>query len=123
MKLRMLTTVIVAFSCFLIGDAYAECSTVPVKFRIENNSVLTTTGATDGAPCRNVFTSKDVRYENSTIEKKAKNGKLEKENLTTFVYTPKKGFKGKDAYSIKMCGYSSRNEPGCVTITYEIEVK
>jgi hypothetical protein len=123
MKIRVVTTAIVSVSYFLISDAYAACSTVPVKFRIENNSILTTTGATDGAPCRNVFTSKDVRYEKSVIEKQAKNGKLEKESLTTFVYTPKRGFKGKDAYSVKMCGYSSRNEPGCVTITYEIEVK
>jgi hypothetical protein len=123
MKIRVVTTAIVSVSYFLISDAYAACSTVPVKFRIENNSILTTTGATDGAPCRNVFTSKDVRYEKSVIEKQAKNGKLEKESLTTFVYTPTRGFKGKDAYSVKMCGYSSRNEPGCVTITYEIEVK
>lgn len=123
MKTRVVTTAIVAFSYFLMSDAYAECSTVSVKFRIENNSVLTTTGITDGASCQHVFTSKDVRYENSVIDKQAKNGKLEKQSLTTFVYTPKKGFKGKDAYSVKMCGYSSRNEPGCVTITYEIEVK
>jgi hypothetical protein len=116
-------TVVAFFANLIATAAYADCSTVPVKFRIETNAVLTTTGTTDGAPCQHVFTSKDVRYENSVIEKQAKNGKLEKQSLTTFVYTPKKGFKGKDAYSVKMCGYSSRNEPGCVTITYEIEVK
>ena len=108
---------------FLSSSAFADCQTVPVDFAIASNPTLSTGGVTDGSSCPHRFTSKRLTYTDSNIEKQAKNGKVIKENLTSFKYTPNKGFKGKDTYTLKLCGYNASNQNGCVTINYEIEVK
>jgi hypothetical protein len=113
----------ISLLCSSFNPALADCSTVPFRFRIEANPVLTTNGVTDGVPCSHVFSSRTIVYEKSNIEKQAKNGKVEKISLIEFNYTPKKGFKGQDTYSIKICGKTTTNETGCVKVNYEMEVR
>ena len=62
--------------CSQLSTTLADCSTVPFRFRIESNPVLTTNGVTDGGPCSHVFTSKTIIYEKSNIEKQAKLSKV-----------------------------------------------
>ena len=61
-------------------------------------------------------------FETGSVVKKPKNGELIQENLYTCVYTPKKGFKGKDNYSYKICGnYNGRK--GCITMERDVTVE
>jgi hypothetical protein len=115
--------IISTFGIIISSSAFADCRTVPVDFAIASNPTLSTGGVTDGSSCPHRFTSKRLTYTESSIEKQAKNGKVIKENLTSFKYTPNKGFKGKDTYTLKLCGYNASNQSGCATINYEIEVK
>ena len=107
------------------GTALANCQTVPFRFSdIAANPVVHTSGATNGAPCEVTFTSKTIIYETSSIARAPRNGKLDKKGLVSFIYTPRKGFKGDDVYAIKICGKDDRTQAtGCLTAHYAIEVR
>jgi hypothetical protein len=50
------------------------------------------------------------------------NGTLSEIGALQFRYAPKKGFKGLDRYSIRICGTSPAGS-GCATIAYSITVE
>ena len=98
--------------------AHADCRTIPYTFNFSANPILETEGISDGATCTIRFSTRgNVAYTDSSIVRKPKNGNLEHINITSFDYSPKKGFKGIDDYTIKVC-----SEKGCATITYKITV-
>ncbi len=115
----------IAINAFVFGmvllsanSAYADCRSIPYNFNFSANPILEAESVTDGATCTNRFSTRgNVAYTDSSIVRKPKNGNLEHINITSFDYTPKKGFKGKDDYTIKVC-----SDKGCATITYKITV-
>ena len=106
------------------SNANAECRGVSVgNFAIASNPVLNSVLKTDGAECRIAFTSSRLAYDNSSIVLKPSNGKLDIQQVSQFLYTPKKGYKGKDKITVKLCGTNSLGEKGCATITYDIDIE
>ena len=106
------------------SNANAGCVGVSVgNFAIASNPVLNSVLKTDGAECRIAFTSGRLAYDNSSIVLKPSNGKLDIQQVSQFLYTPKKGYKGKDKITVKLCGTNSLGEKGCATITYDIDVE
>ena len=109
---------------FFTSQANADCRGISVgNFAIASNPVLNSVLKTDGAECKIAFTSGRLVYDNSSIILKPSNGKLDIQQISQFLYTPKKGYKGKDKITIKLCGTNALGEKGCATISYDIEIE
>ena len=106
------------------GSAEANCRIPRFTWGpVGDNLIVKTSANSDGSSCRYPMgAGKGTIWEYGSIAKKPKNGELLQENLYTFVYTPKKGFKGKDQYTFKMCG-SKLGSKGCVTVDADVTVE
>ncbi len=57
-----------------------------------------------------------------SFEREPANGKLVKTSANRFIYTPDKGFIGKDAYIFKICA-SKGAQKGCSTVAFVSQVR
>ena len=124
MRKSILPLALGIISCVVSIDANAGCAGISVgNFAIASNPVLNSVLKTDGAECNIAFTSGRLTYDNSSIVLKPSNGKLEIKQISQFLYTPKKGYKGKDKITLKLCGTNAMGEKGCATISYDIDIE
>ncbi len=107
---------------FLIsGAAQADCKIVPFNFDLLSNPTLDLEGTGDGK-CTHQFTSNKTTFTELTVVKKPKHGKIEQKNEFALIYNSDKNFKGKDEYTLKLCG-NSLGSKGCATLNYKMTVE
>ena len=51
-----------------------------------------------------------------------KNGTLSQSGEFSFFYRPNKGFKGKDSFTVYLCG-STQHQSGCARLTYNATIR
>ena len=115
--------IILSCSFLYINSAHSACTGPATTWSdIGSNPIYNYPATTDGAPCRHFLSTNVAIFENSYVVRKPKFGVLVQENLHTFIYTPKKGYKGKDDYSYKICG-NQNGRKGCITMERNVTVE
>ena len=114
--------------CFVacVGSAnaaMAECSISPFRFFPSQNDSVSASVITDGASCSHRFSAGGtLSFDKASIASRPAHGDLSQQGNFVFVYKPKKGHKGPDSYSIKVCGKSGSGS-GCSVITFNASVQ
>ncbi|MGB9383169.1 MAG: hypothetical protein WCB50_00045 [Pseudolabrys sp.] len=122
MSNRLLTLAVMLV--LLPAAARAGCLYKPFEFHPEKNDGVVVDVIVDaGSSCTHNFgegagyTFTDIRFEHEP-----ENDKLVKTSANRFIYTPDKGFVGKDAYIFKICA-SKGTQKGCSTVGFVSQVK
>ena len=104
--------------------AMAECRTMPfISYPAQNDSVSTNSTLTRGSACVHRFRSlNNLHYTSGSIASRPGHGTLTQTGMVEFRYTPQRGFKGVDRYSVRVCGQGGSGS-GCSTITYNMTVE
>lgn len=98
--------------------AFADCTTSDYNFQFSNDTVKALS-TVDAGGCHYEFSVEGTTLSKLTVATKPKHGTLKQTGRFTFQYDPTKGFKGADAYAIKICEESG----GCSTVTYAATVQ
>jgi hypothetical protein len=103
--------------------ARAACVYQPFAFFPEKNSNVVVDSIVDaGSLCTHRFgEGPGYKFDSVTVEHEPEQGKLTKVG-PAFVYTPNKGFTGKDAYLFKICA-TKGEQKGCSIIAFVATVK
>ena len=99
-------------------SAVAGCEVQSQPFFLHLQDLTQHSITTDTKGCDlNFATDGKTLFSKTSIIKPPKNGKLTKSSPLDFAYHPKPGFKGADAFVIKVCGTSQVGR-GCSTLNY-----
>ena len=103
--------------------ARAGCLYKPFDFHPEKNDGVVVDVIVDaGSSCSHNFgEGPGYRFTGISFEP-PEHGSLVKAGANRFVYTPAKGFTGKDAYIFKICA-SKGAQKGCSTVAFVSQVK
>jgi hypothetical protein len=105
------------------SPAFAVCDVKGEIFYLHKNDVSRNTAKTDMHGCDLHFISAGkINFRSAAVVAKPKNGSLRKIAHLEFRYRPKPGFKGNDAFSVKVCG-KTPNGSGCSTLHYDAAVE
>lgn len=115
---------IAALAALMPAAASADCLYKPFDFHPEKNDGVVVTSIVDaGSSCTHNFAEgPGYKFTGITFEHEPDHGKLVKQSATRFVYTPAKGFTGKDAYIFRICA-TKAGEAGCSAVAFVAEVK
>lgn len=106
----------------LASPALADCDVGSEPFFMHKNDTTKHQITTDSKGCElNFLTDGKTKFRSATVLTRPTNGKLVKSAGLEFLYHPKPGFKGADAFSMKVCG-SSPVGKGCSTLQYTTQV-
>lgn len=109
--------------CGSIGVASANCRVQPFRFFPSQNDRVTATAVTDDGVCVARFGAGGaLSFTNAEIVSKPSSGTVTKTGSFEFRYAAKKGYKGSDAFTIKLCGQGYAGA-GCSQITYNMTVR
>jgi len=113
-----------AATLLLSLPARAECSYPTFDFFPERGgAVVVETMVTGGSSCTHNFAEgPGYKFTSAAIERRPKHGTLRKEGAFRYVYRPDAGFKGKDAYLVKICA-TKGDAKGCSTIAYVVTLE
>ena len=105
-------------------SAHAACVYRPFEFHPEkNDGVMVDVIVDAGSSCTHNFGGgQGYTFTGISFEHEPENGKLVKDGVNHFVYTPDKGFTGKDAYIFKICATKGAQK-GCSTVAFVSQVK
>lgn len=98
--------------------AFADCTTSDYNFQFSGDTVKALS-TVDAGGCHYEFAVDGTTLSKLTVATKPKHGTLKQTGRFTFQYDPTKGFKGADAYAIKICEESG----GCSTVIYSATVQ
>ena len=103
--------------------AQAECKYPVFDFFPEKNGGVTIdTVAVAGTPCTHNFgEGPGYHFTSVGISLKPEHGSLLRQGGARFVYTPKAGYAGKDAYMIQVCATKGAQK-GCSALAFLVEV-
>jgi len=106
------------------STARADCVYKPFDFHPEkNDGVVVDTIVDASSSCTHNFAEgPGYKFIGITFVREPENGKLVKAGANRFVYTPNKGFTGKDAYLFKICAIKGA-QTGCSTVAFVAGVK
>ncbi len=110
-----------AFGC---GSANAACLYKPFKFQPEKNGgVVVDSKVEAGSFCEHNFAEgPGYQFESVAIDQLPERGSLTQTDATRFVFTPGRGFTGKDAYTFKICAKKGEQR-GCSTVAFVATVQ
>ena len=105
------------------GLAMADsCKVVSQPLLMSSNSSADVQAVVTTESCTHNYATTRTTVTDTIIASKPKHGTLEVVSVNGATYTPKKGYKGVDTYSIKFCG-SYLGEKGCATYNYTTTVQ
>jgi hypothetical protein len=115
---------VAALLVLLPVSARAACVYKPFDFHPEKNDGVVVTSIVDaGSSCTHNFgEGPGYKFNGITFEHEPDHGKLVKAGPNKFIYTPDKGFTGKDAYIFKICATKGALK-GCSAVGFVPEVK
>ena len=104
--------------------ARAGCLYKPFDFHPEKNDGVVVDVIVDaGSSCTHNFgEGPGYKFTGISLMHEPENGKLVKTGPNRFIYTPDKGFTGKDAYVFRICA-SKGAQKGCSTVGFVSQVK
>ena len=113
-----------ALLVLLPAAARGGCLYKPFDFHPEKNDGVVVDVIVDaGSVCTHHFgEGPGYTFTGIRFEREPENGKLVKTSANRFIYTPDKGFTGKDAYIFKICA-SKGAQKGCSTVAFVSQVK
>ena len=112
-----------AVGLMLAVPAMAQCDIESEPFFMHKNDKSNHRIATDSSGCElNFSTDAKTKFHSATVTTRPRNGKLVKIAHLEFVYHPRPGFKGEDAFAMKVCGASMAGR-GCSLLNYSASVK
>jgi len=113
-----------ALLVLLSAPARAGCLYKTFDFHPEKNDGVVVDAIVDaGSSCTHNFAEgPGYTFTGISFEHTPEHGKLVKTGPNRFVYTPDKGFKGKDAYIFKICATKGELK-GCSAVAFVPEVK
>ena len=105
-------------------SAHAACVYKPFDFHPEKNDGVVVDVIVDaGSSCTHNFgEGPGYKFTGISFEHEPDHGTLVKAGPTKFIYTPAKGFTGKDAYIFKICATKGALK-GCSAVAFVPEVK
>ena len=105
-------------------SAHAGCLYKPFDFHPEkNDGVVVDVIVHAGSSCTHNFgEGPGYKFTGISLVHEPENGKLVKTGANRFIYTPDKGFTGKDAYVFRICA-SKGTQKGCSTVGFVSQVK
>ena len=107
----------------LTSAARADCNVDSEPFFMHLQDTTKHRIVTDTKGCElNFATDGKTRFKSAAIASPPKNGKLAKVAPLEFVYQPRPGFKGLDAFVMKVCGSTAAGK-GCSTLNYVTTVE
>jgi hypothetical protein len=110
----------IVFSALISNDANAACHSAFFRFQFGSPASTTVTG--NGTPCYQAFNSGSLgAISEVSLAKRPSSGTVDITGIRTR-YTPKKGFKGSDAFALKVCG-TDRASSGCSVLTYNVTIQ
>jgi hypothetical protein len=106
------------------STARADCAYKPFDFHPEKNDGVVVESIVDsGSSCTHNFAEgPGYKFTGITFVREPESGKLVKAGANRFVYTPNKGFTGKDVYLFKICAIKG-TQTGCSTVAFVAEVR
>ena len=106
------------------GAARAECNYPRFDFFPEKNGGVTVDMvAIAGTPCTHNFgEGPGYRFTSVDVSLRPEHGRVVKQGATRFVYTPKAGYMGKDAYMFRICARKGE-QIGCSAIAFLVEIR
>ena len=122
MSHRLLTAA--ALLVLLSAPARAGCLYKPFEFHPEKNDGVVVDVIVDaGSFCTHNFGGgPGYTFNSITFVREPEHGRLVKAGTNRFIYTPDKGFTGKDAYVFNICA-SKGAQKGCSTVAFVSEVR
>ena len=106
-----------------VSQASATCDIKGEIFYLHKNDTSRHTTKTDLHGCDLHFIAAGtITFRSAAIVAKPKNGDLRKIAHLEFRYRPKPGFKGNDAFAVKVCGKTPKGS-GCSTLHYDATVE
>lgn len=73
--------------------------------------------------CRYSYAFQRGSMEKAVVMKEPANGQLSQVGEFSFFYKPKPGFKGKDNFTVYLCGTSYGGTSGCARVNYNLTVQ
>ncbi|MGH6682657.1 MAG: Ig-like domain-containing protein [Pseudolabrys sp.] len=122
MSYRLLA--LAALLALLPASARAGCTYRPFEFHPEKNDGVVVDVIVDaGSFCTHNFgRGQGYTFNGIDFAHKPEHGKVEQAGDKRFIYTPNKGFTGKDAYVFHICA-SKGGQQGCSTVAFVAQVK
>ena len=119
---RLALAAVIAF--LAAGAARAECQYPVFDFFPEKNGGVTVdTVAVAGTPCTHNFgEGPGYRFTSVAVALRPEHGRLVKQGRARFVYTPRAGYVGKDAYMIQICA-TKGEQKGCSGVAFLVDVR
>ena len=113
-----------ALAALTLAPAAAGCLYKPFDFHPEKNDGVVVDVIVDGgSSCTHNFgEGPGYRFTGIDFLHEPEHGTLVKTSASRFVYTPAKGFTGKDAYVFRICAEKGAQH-GCSTVAFVSEVK
>ena len=113
-----------ALLVLLPASAHAACVYKPFDLHPEKNDGVVVDVIVDGgSSCTHNFgKGQGYTFTGISFAHEPEHGKVVKAGDKRFIYTPDKGFKGKDAYVFKICATKGAQK-GCSTVAFVSEVK
>lgn len=113
-----------AIVLFAAGAAKAECKYPVFDFFPEKNGGVTVDlVAVAGTPCTHNFgEGPGYRFTSVGVALRPEHGSIARQGGARFVYTPKSGYSGKDAYIFRICA-TKGEEKGCSAIAFLVDVR
>jgi hypothetical protein len=120
-RLWLTIAALLGLSC---GSASAGCLYKNFEFHPEKNDGVVVDVIVDaGSFCTHNFgRGEDYTFTGIDVVHAPENGKLVPAGHNRFIYTPDKGFKGKDAYIFRICATKGEGK-GCSTVAFVSQVK
>jgi len=107
-----------AAAALLSSAARADCNVDSEPFFMHLQDTTKHTINTDPKGCElNFATDGKTKFRSAAVVSQPKSGKVAKVAGLEFVYHPKPGFKGTDAFTMKVCGSTPAGK-GCSTLNY-----
>jgi hypothetical protein len=105
-------------------SARAGCLYKPFEFHPEKNDGVVVDVIVDaGSSCTHNFAEgPGYKFTGISFLHEPENGKVVRAGVNRFVYTPDKGFTGKDAYVFRICATKGGRQ-GCSTVAFVSQVK
>jgi hypothetical protein len=124
MRIRSIAALALLIALAASCIARADCTYKPFDFHPEKNDGVVVDSIVDGgSSCTHNFDAgPGYKFTDITFEREPESGKLMRAGANRFVYTPNKGFTGKDAYLFKICAIKGA-QTGCSTVAFVVEVK
>ncbi len=124
MNRQLFWTVLVLISGqFLVTSAMAGCQTQGSRFMLHHKKPMKAYSWMSSSGCEYYFRAGGrMTFTSASIVRKPKHGVFKKTARFQFLYTPHKNYKGKDSYSVRICGKDLQGK-NCTELIVEATVK